>query len=51
MTVSRMWIVSAMLLLSRSSVSMPAGGPVAMKTVLGFRYLIFKLLFPRICKQ
>ena len=48
-TVSTIWTVRAMLLASRSSVSSPSGGPVAMKTVLGFRYLIFKLLFPRIC--
>ncbi|KAA6420010.1 MAG: hypothetical protein FRX49_10032 [Trebouxia sp. A1-2] len=40
-----------MLLGSRSSVSSPSGGPVAMKTVLGFKYLIFKLLFPRICMR
>lgn len=51
MTVSTIWTVRAMLLGSRSSVSSPSGGPVAMKTVLGFRYLIFKLLLPRICMR
>jgi len=50
-TVSTIWTVRAMLLGSRSSVSSPSGGPVAMKTVLGFRYLIFKLLLPRICMR
>jgi len=50
-TVSTIWTVRAMLLASRSSLSNPSGGPVAMNTVLGFRYLIFKLLFPRICMR
>lgn len=39
------------LLLSMSSDSIPGGGPVAMNTELGLRYLIFRLLFPRICRM
>lgn len=50
-TVSTIWTVRATLLGSRSSVSKPSAGPVAMNTVLGFRYFIFKLLFPRICSR
>ena len=49
MTVSTICTVSMILLLSNSSDSIPVGGPVAMNTVLGLRYLIFRLLFPRIC--
>lgn len=48
-TVSTICTVSLMLVLSKSSDSNPGVGPVAMNTVLGFKYLIFRLLFPRIC--
>ena len=49
MTVSTIWTVSLISVLSKSSDNKPGVGPVAMNTVLGFRYLIFRLLFPRIC--